>query len=421
MSTCTPHATGSPTVPCTRPRFNAGPFFESLVSISLLDVYAGKVAEGHLERDADQEQLLGQLEKVRLALADFNPSRTSGARGWLRGPGRNEASVRGLYIWGSAGRGKTTLMDLFFNAAPVEQKSRVHFHGFMANVHAFIYAWRQARQKSSIKGDDPIAAAADAIAQKTSLLCFDEFNVTDIVDAMILGRLFEALFARGIVVVATSNVKLDELYQDGLNRVLFLPFIDLIKSRMDVVRLGARGDFRLEKLRQNAVYFVPADARAAAALTHAFETLTGAERGTPMTLKVLGRPVLVPEARTNVARFSFADLCQAPLGAADFLAIAHEFHTVLLDRIPIIDAARRDEAKRFITLIDTFYDRHVKLIASAEAEPAGLYTGTEGHVAFEFKRTASRLMEMRSVDYLGLPHGPISSRGSGDASGLVET
>lgn len=391
------------------------------MSISLLDVYADKVTQGHIERDADQERVLRQLEKLRLALADFNPSRTSGALGWLRGSGRTEAPVRGLYIWGSAGRGKTTLMDLFYNEVQVEQKSRVHFHAFMANVHAFIFAWRQARQRGSTKGDDPIAAAADAIVHKTWLLCFDEFNVTDIVDAMILGRLFEALFARGVVVVATSNVRPDELYQDGLNRVLFLPFIDLIKSRMEVVRLDARGDFRLEKLRQNAVYFVPANTRAVAAMTHAFEALTGAARGTPTSLKVLGRPVLVPEARANVARFSFADLCQAPLGAADFLAIAHEFHTVLLDGIPIIKAARRDEAKRFIILIDTFYDRHVKLIASAQAEPAYLYAGTEGHVAFEFKRTASRLMEMRSVDYLSLPHGPVSSHGSGNASGLVET
>ncbi len=401
---------------------SAGLVFELPVSNSLLDVYSGMVSEGHLERDADQDRVLQRLEKLRLALADFNPPRSSGgALGWLRSSNRNEPSARGLYIWGSAGRGKTTLMDLFYDAVQVEQKSRVHFHAFMANVHAFIFAWRQARQKGSVKGDDPIAAAADAIVQKTWLLCFDEFNVTDIVDAMILGRLFEALFARGIVVVATSNVKPDELYQDGLNRVLFLPFIDLIKARMEIIYLDARGDFRLEKLRKNAVYFVPADARASAAMTRAFEALTGAEHGAPATLKVLGRPVLVPEARTNVARFSFADLCQVPLGAADFLAIAHEFHTVLLDRIPIIEPARRDEAKRFITLIDTFYDRHVKLIASAQAEPAELYAGTEGHVAFEFKRTASRLMEMRSVDYLALPHGPVSSRGSGDASGLVET
>lgn len=318
------------------------------------------------------------------------------------------------------------LMDLFFEAAPVARKRRVHFHAFMADVHARIHAFRQdalrlAAPRGAGKGDDPIAAAADAISEASSLLCFDEFNVTDIADAMILGRFFKALFERGVVVVATSNVKSDELYRDGLNRALFLPFIALIEKKMEIVRLEARADFRLEKLQDRVVYYVPPNAKSAAALTSAFKALTGAARGAPMTLDVLGRALPVPEACANVARFPFADLCAAALGPADYLAIARQFHTVIVDSIPVLDLAQRNEARRFITLIDTLYDRHVKLIASAEAEPAELYQGAEGREAFEFARTASRLIEMRSAAYLGLPHGAIGSFGSGDASGLVET
>jgi cell division protein ZapE len=390
-----------------------------VVPISLLDLYAGKVTAGHLEQDAAQEDVLRRLEELRISL-DGEPAR-NGVLGWFMGSHRKETPVRGLYIWGDAGRGKTMLMDLFFDGAPAGRKSRVHFHGFMAGVHASIHSWRQQRRTDSAKGDNPVAAVADAIAQSAQLLCFDEFSVTDITDAMILGRLFEALFARGVVIVATSNVRPDLLYQDGLNRALFLPFIAMIEERMQIIRLEARADFRLQMLRDHAVYFAPPDASAAAALTGAFRRLTGVARGAPMTLDVLGHAVHVPQACANVARFAFSDLCGVPLGPADFLALARRFHTVVLDAIPVIGAGQRDEAKRFITLIDTFYDRHVKLIASAEAEPAELYAGSEGFVAFEFKRTASRLIEMRSVDYLALPHGPVASLGSGDASGLVET
>jgi len=392
------------------------------VPLSLLDRYAAMVASGRIEQDPGQEQVLRLLEKLRRLLA-FDTRQSSTFFSRLAGSRRK--APPGIYIWGDAGRGKTMLMDLFFEEAPVERKTRVHFHGFMADVHAFIHDWRHglqpAQRNGPAKGGDPIAAAADAIAQKSWLLCFDEFSVTDITDAMILGRLFEALFARNVVIVATSNVRPDLLYENGLNRTLFLPFIALIEERMQIVHIEARTDFRLQKLRGRSVYFVPADARAAAALTSTFQHLTGIEHGAPVTLNVLGHAVHVPQACANVARFSFADLCELPLGPADFLAIAQNFHTVIIDSIPVIAAARRDEAKRFITLIDTLYDKHVKLIVSAEAEPAELYAGTEGFVAFEFKRTASRLIEMRSVDYLALPHGPAASIGSGDASGLVET
>ena len=222
-----------------------GLVFEARVSLSLLDHYADKVTAGHIERNASQEDVLRRLEDLRLALTGES-MRNPRVFGWLAGSGRREPPVRGLYIWGDAGRGKTMLMDLFFDGTQVERKSRVHFHGFMANVHAYIHAWRQERRKGSAKGDDPVAAVADAIAQKSWLLCFDEFSVTDIADAMILGRLFEALFARGVVIVATSNVRPDLLYQDGLNRALFLPFIAMIEEKMQIACLETKTDFRLQ-------------------------------------------------------------------------------------------------------------------------------------------------------------------------------
>jgi cell division protein ZapE len=391
------------------------------VTGSLLNRYAEKLNRGDIERDEGQERVLRKLEQLRSALAHHPSAQKPLPLGWLFGARRKAAPLRGLYLWGAVGRGKTMLMDMFFEAAPVRRKRRVHFHAFMAEVHARVHAWRQDAARGAGKAGDPIGATADAIAAQAFLLCFDEFNVTDITDAMILGRLFAALLARGVIIVATSNVAPAELYRDGLNRALFLPFIDLIEARMDVVRLDARADFRLEKLQGRAVYYVPPNPKSAAALTAAFKALTGAERGAPATLDVLGRAVRLPEARANVVRGSFADLCGAALGPADYLAIARQFHTVIVDAIPILEAARRDEARRFITLIDALYDRHVKLIASAEAEPAGLYLGAQGREAFEFERTASRLIEMRSVAYLGLPHGSVASFGSGDASGLVET
>ncbi|VTZ28228.1 AFG1-family ATPase (fragment) [Methylocella tundrae] len=313
------------------------------------------------------------------------------------------------------------LMDLFFEEAPQPRKRRSHFHAFMADVHAAIYAWRQAEKHKKAKGDDPIATVADAIAEQALLLCFDEFHVTDITDAMILGRLFTALSERGVVIVATSNVEPDNLYKDGLNRALFVPFISLIKARMEVIELTARTDFRREKLQGRQTFYVPPDEKSAAALTGAFEALTGVERGKPMVLRVLGRSLAVPEAHAHVGRFSFADLCEAPLGPSDYLYIARYFHTVIIDEIPVIAPGRRDAVKRFITLIDTLYDEHVKLIASAAAEPAGLYVGADGREAFEFDRAVSRLIEMRSEAYMALPHGSIASLGTGDASGLVET
>jgi cell division protein ZapE len=283
-----------------------------------------------------------------------------------------------------------------------------------------VHAWRQQRKRGEVAGDDPIAPVAAALAEQAWLLCFDEFHVTDIADAMILGRLFRRLFDHGVVVVATSNVAPGELYRDGLNRALFLPFIDLIEERMDVVRLEARTDFRLEKLGHAPVWHVPADAAADRALDAAWRRLTAGHNGGAHELLVKGHIVRVPHASMGVARFSFKELCGQPLGAEDYLKIAREFHTIVLDRIPVMDYAERNEAKRFIALIDTLYDNGVKLVASAEAEPAALYRATDGFEAQEFMRTASRLIEMGSQAYLALPHGR-AARASGSTEGLVET
>jgi cell division protein ZapE len=316
--------------------------------------------------------------------------------------------ARGLYIHGEVGRGKTMLMDLFFESAGVERKRRAHFHEFMADVHERIYTYRQetkSETKNGNNGPDPIQRAAVAIAEESWLLCFDEFHVTDIADAMILGRLFTRLFELGVVMVATSNQAPSDLYKDGLNRALFLPFIAQLQQHCEVRRLDARVDFRLEKLTGVPTWYVPPDDVAKAALDDTWKRLAD-DHGAPHELVVKGHIVRVPKAAMGVARFAFADLCSQPLAAADFLKIAHEFHTIIIDNIPVMDFTRRNEAKRFIILVDTLYDHSVKLIASAEAQPDDLYTGTDGYEANEFKRTASRLIEMRSQAYLGLPHGP---------------
>jgi cell division protein ZapE len=312
-------------------------------------------------------------------------------------------------------------MDLFFDAAPPARKRRVHFHAFMADVHARVHRWRQMRKRGEVLGDDPIAPVAAALAGEASLICFDEFAVRDIADAMILARLFAALFADGVAVVATSNVALGDLYHDGLNRALFLPFAALMRERLDVVELKARADFRLEKLKRAPVYHCPDDARAKSALDATFESLTGAARGEPMEIALLGRTLRVPQAIDSVARYSFDDLCRAPLGPADFLELAERFDTLFVDNIPALAANERNEARRFIILIDTLYDMKVKLIASAAAEPADLYSAPTGAEAFEFARAASRLIEMRSVDYLAEPHGGEDGADLGPLDGVIET
>jgi cell division protein ZapE len=384
--------------------------------------YAAGVAAGRVERDPAQLAVVDMLARLEARIMEYRLARKSSSLGWLFGGRETKAPrIKGLYIYGAVGRGKTMLMDFFFEASPVMRKRRVHFHEFMLDVHERIYAFRQKMKLGEYPGEDPIRLVAAELAQETWLLCFDEFHVTDIADAMILGRLFAQLFERGVVVIATSNVPPDELYKEGLNRALFVPFIHMLEEYMDIVRLDARTDFRLEKLAGLPVWYVPADAAADAALDDAWRRLAGGHEGVTQELPLKGRTVHVPRAFMGIARFLFHDLCQQPLAAVDYLRIAHEYHTIILDRVPVMNFDTRNAAKRFIILIDTLYDMNVKLIASAAAEPDSLYQADEGFEAQEFKRTASRLIEMSSQAYLARPHGAAHSQASGSSVGIVET
>ncbi|HEY4982927.1 MAG TPA: cell division protein ZapE [Pseudolabrys sp.] len=383
--------------------------------------YAALIAAGKIEADPGQAVLAKHLAQLERRLDRYRLAQKSSSLGWLFGKREKAgALLKGLYVHGEVGRGKTMLMDLFFDTSSVMRKRCVHFHEFMADMHERVHTYRLEIKNGDAAEHDPIQRAATAIAEEAWLLCFDEFHVTDIADAMILGRLFTRLFELGVVVVATSNLAPNELYKDGLNRELFLPFIAQLARHSDVVRLDARVDFRLEKLTGVPTWYVPPDAQADAALDDAWRRLAGQHGGAAHELVVKGHIVRVPKAAMGVAQFSFEDLCAQPLAAADYLKIAHEFHTIILDRIPVMDFSRRNEAKRFIILIDTLYDHAVKLLASAQAQPDELYRGTEGYEAQEFKRTASRLIEMRSQTYLGLPHGPRQGPLI-DAGKIVET
>jgi len=392
------------------------------MAISVTALYAGGVAAGRVERDPAQLVVVDMLARLEARIAEYRLARKSSSLGWLFG-GREsrQTRIKGLYLYGAVGRGKTMLMDFFFEASPVVRKRRAHFHEFMLDVHERVHAFRQKMKVGEHAGDDPIKLVAAELAQEAWLLCFDEFHVTDIADAMILGRLFAQLFERGVVVVATSNVPPDALYKDGLNRALFVPFIRMLEEQMDVVQLEARTDFRLEKLGGRPVWYVPADAAADARLDDAWRRLAGGQAGVAQDLPLRGRSVHVPRAAMGVARFSFHELCEQPLAAADYLRIAHEYHTIIVDRIPLMSFETRNAAKRFIILVDTLYDMNVKLIASAAAEPDELYAADQGFEVQEFKRTASRLIEMRSQGYLARPHGAAHALASGSSAGIVET
>jgi cell division protein ZapE len=389
--------------------------------MSALELYEDLVAARKLGRDQAQVRLLMRFVALEERIVAHRSARRAQPVGWLFGTRNHGQPVKGLYVFGDVGRGKTMMMDLFFEASPVVRKRRTHFHEFMADVHERVRAFRQRLKDGEIEGDDAIRLAAGEIAEESWLLCFDEFHVTDIADAMILGRLFARLFELGVVVVATSNVAPSELYKDGLNRALFLPFIAMIERHMEVLELKARTDFRLEKLAGQKVWYVPADDAATAALDEAWRRLVGSSSGMPQELSVKGRRLRVPRAAMGVARFFFHDLCEQPLAAPDYLRIAHEFHTLIIDRIPVMGFDQRNFVKRFIILIDTLYDHSVKLVASAEVEPDALYEASTGFEAAEFKRTASRLIEMRSRSYLALPHGRRDSAASGSSEGIVET
>jgi cell division protein ZapE len=382
--------------------------------------YQALVSSGAIEPDAAQEKAAEAFADLEGRLAGYKPARKQGLLGRLFAD-KNGGPPRGLYVHGDVGRGKTMLMDMFFQHSSVMHKRRAHFHEFMAEVHERIYGYRQNIARGEIGDGDVIALTAAAIFDEAWLLCFDEFHVTDIADAMILGRLFSKLFELGTVVVATSNVAPEDLYKGGLNRALFLPFIAQISDHMDVLRLDARTDFRLEKLAGVKMWLVPADAAADAALDRAWARMTGNAKCKPRDISIKGRILHVPCSADGVARFSFADLCEKPLAASDYLRLAHDYHTIMIDHIPVMDYPERNAAKRFIALIDTLYDNAVKLMASAAADPISLYLATDGYEANEFKRTSSRLIEMSSESYLALPHGHKDSAASGSSTGLVET
>ncbi|HZR71934.1 cell division protein ZapE [Bradyrhizobium sp.] len=387
---------------------------------SFVKHYEALVSSGAIEPDAAQREVAEAFGDLEQRIERYRPLRRQRLLGRLFAD-KNDGPPRGLYVHGDVGRGKTMLMDLFFQASPVQYKRRAHFHEFMTEVHERIYGFRQAIARGEIADGDVIALTANAIFEQAWLLCFDEFHVTDIADAMILGRLFARLFELGTVVVATSNVAPEDLYKGGLNRSLFLPFIAQIEEHMIVLRLDARTDFRLEKLAGVKMWLVPADAAAAAALDKAWAKMTGNAPCRSRDISIKGRTLHVPCSSHGVARFSFAELCEQPLAASDYLRLARDYHTLMIDRIPVMDYSERNAAKRFITLIDTLYDNGVKLMASADADPLSLYVAAEGNEANEFKRTSSRLIEMGSESYLGLPHGHKDSSASGSTTGLVET
>ncbi|EAQ23410.1 cell division protein ZapE [Roseovarius sp. 217] len=344
---------------------------------SLPDLYARLVADGTLTRDPAQEALLPEFERMRVAVAELP------RKGWFR---RSAEPPKGLYIWGGVGRGKSMLMDLFVETLEVPSR-RVHFHAFMQEIHAGLHAARARNEQ------DALAPVAADVAKSVRLLAFDEMQITDITDAMIVGRLFEALFAAGVVVVTTSNRLPDDLYKNGLNRQLFLPFIDLLKERMVIHEMVSPTDYRQDRLTGSPSYFSPINSESRAEIETIWQDLTGA-RGRPHTIIVNKRAVEIPAFHNGVARATFYDLCGNPLGPADYLALAAAARVLILENIPQMGRSNFNEAKRFVTLIDSLYEARVRLICSAAAVPEYLYI--EGEGSFEFERTASRMREMQS-------------------------
>ncbi len=339
------------------------------------------LAEGRLKPDSAQREVWQHLEALRAELE------TSQKTLWQRFTRAKIKAPRGLYIHGAVGRGKTMLMDLFFATVRSTPKRRVHFHAFMQDIH---------RQRATLKGEDVINRIADDIAKQARLLCLDEMQVTDIADAMIIGRLFEALEARGVCFVTTSNLPPEELYKDGLNRELFLPFIKKLRDSLAVLSLDSLHDYRLGRIKSHETFIVPPSS---AKLNAIWNTLTDAATGSPLELDILGRKVHIPHAAHGCARFTFAELCENPLGPADFLAIAKSFRTVFVENIPVLKPDHRNEARRFVLMIDTFYDAGTRLVATAEAEPEKLHP--KGKHGFEYQRTVSRLKEMQSASWWG--------------------
>jgi cell division protein ZapE len=362
----------------------------------LLERLRARVAEGALRPDPLQMKAAERLDQLARELAEVEPtpSRGSGLLFRLKLSKRTEPAMpRGVYVHGDVGRGKSMLMDLFFDTVRFAPKRRVHFHAFMLEVQRRLHGMRQAAQEG-----EPLGRLGEALAAEARLLCFDEFHVVNIADAMILGRLFESLFAQGVVVVATSNWPPRRLYEGGLNRELFLPFIDVLLRHVDVVALEGPVDYRLQRMRDVRVYLSPDDAEAERGLERVFSMLTDGEVGAPATIAVGSRQLKVPKSADGVAYFPFSALCAQPLGPADYLALTERYHTLILKGVPLLTPDRRNEARRFMTLVDALYERHTMLFLSAAAFPDELYPRGDG--AFEFKRTASRLAEMQSREYL---------------------
>jgi cell division protein ZapE len=363
-----------------------------------LALYQQKIASGALRPDPDQEQAIRRLQRLHDELAAAAPASVKNHGGFWSGllGRRSEARpepVRGVYLQGSVGRGKSMLMDLFVASSPEPRTRRVHFHAFMLEVQRRLH---RLREKGG--GEDPVGRLADDIAGETRLLCFDEFHVVNIADAMILGRLFTGLFDAGVTMVATSNWLPERLYWEGLNRERFLPFIELLQTKVDVLTLDGPVDYRVERLRDLNTWFCPLDAAAADAVERLFLTLTDGQPGTPVEIPVGSRTLKVARAEGPIALFDFPDLCARPLGAADYLAIGEHFRVVFLTGVPILAPARRNEARRFMTLVDALYESRRMLVVSAAGQPDALYPVGEG--VFEFQRTVSRLMEMQSSAWL---------------------
>ena len=349
-----------------------------------LKTYQNRLNDGELKADPEQEKAAQALQRVHDDVVAYKPKKGLFSK--------REDAPQGLYMYGGVGRGKSMLMDLFFECLPEDIPSRrVHFHEFMIEVHEYLHAQKTQRDQS-------ITKLAKQIAEQSRVLCFDEFHVTDVTDAMILGRLFKGVFGHGVVVIATSNWEPDRLYEGGLKRDRFLPFIALLKTKMEVLHLDSPTDYRTKFLTQEGTYFYPIGGETQAKLDHLFSKLTDGAEGVPETLVVKGHDVEVAVAAKGVARVTFQQMCERPYGAEDYIAIAEKYHTVFMENVRRMNYDRRNEAKRFMNFIDAMYEARARVIISANALPDALYHG-EDH-AFEFERTVSRLLEMQSAEYL---------------------
>ena len=372
--------------------------------------YRALLAEGILDKDTVQSQVVMRLQSLYHAISILSQKLEKKTWSSLLGlPAKNHLSLhwsfgddnreyQGLYLYGDVGSGKSTLMDIFYTTAPIDLKKRVHFHAFMQDVHSTLHLWREKPESQIKKHENPLILLAKTIAEKSLLLCFDELQITDIGDAMIVGTLFEALLKLGVTFVITSNRPPEDLYKNGLQRERFLPFIALIREHLDVQEVSGGRDYRLNRDHDIISYFYPLNENSVWQLQELFDRMTNGQKSQEETLTILGRDLTIPKASGGIAWFDFSQLCQSTLGPSDYLGLASRYHTLFLSNIPRLSAEKRDSAKRFVTLVDALYESHVKLFCSAEASPDLLYL--EGDGSFEFHRTVSRLMEMQSNSYL---------------------